>query len=45
MVYNAILRQWPEEMYRRFAERGNLFATTIAVLVRLEHYLASTTWS
>jgi hypothetical protein len=34
MVYNAILRRWPEDLYRRFADRHNLFSTTIAVLVR-----------
>ena len=34
MVYNAILRRWPEELYRRFANQNNLYSTTIAVLVR-----------
>jgi hypothetical protein len=34
MVYNTILRRWPEDIYKRFAKHHNLFSTTIAVLVR-----------
>ena len=35
MVYNAILRRWPENVYKPFEEENNLFPTTIAVLVFL----------
>ena len=31
--YNAALRRWPTEDYERMAAAGNLFATTIHVLV------------
>jgi hypothetical protein len=32
-VYNAILRQYPPEVFGKFKAGGNLFATTIHVLV------------
>jgi hypothetical protein len=32
-VYNAILRRWPDDIYGPFHSGGNLFATTIFVLV------------
>lgn len=32
-VYNAILRRFPSDVYGKFAAGGNLYATTIHVLV------------
>jgi hypothetical protein len=32
-IYNAILRRYPREVFERFEGGGNLFATTIHVLV------------
>ncbi len=32
-MYNAVLRHWPEDIYGPFKNGGNLFATTIFVLV------------
>ena len=32
-VYNAILRRFPSDVYGRFAAGGNLYATTMHVLV------------
>ncbi len=32
-VYNSILRRWPVTLYERFRDGGNLYATTIHVLV------------
>jgi hypothetical protein len=33
VLYNAVLRRWPEAEYERMKLAGNLFPTTIAVLV------------
>jgi hypothetical protein len=33
IVYNGILRQWPEDLYQRYVDAKNLFGTTIFVLV------------
>jgi ankyrin repeat protein len=33
VVYNAILRRFPKDLYSRFFDGGNLYATTIHVLV------------
>ena len=32
-MYNAVLRHWPEDIYGPLKNGGNLFATTIFVLV------------
>ena len=32
-MYNAILRRFPSDVYERFAAGGNLYATTMHVLV------------
>ena len=32
MVYNSILRKWPEELFKRFRAADNLFSTTTFVL-------------
>jgi hypothetical protein len=31
-VYNTILRQFPAEDFKKFQQKGNLFATTVFVL-------------
>jgi ankyrin repeat protein len=33
VVYNAILRRWPDDIYQKFKTEDNLFTTTIFVLV------------
>jgi hypothetical protein len=42
-VYNAILRRYPKDVFDQFSEGGNLFATTIHVLVSAAIRLARAT--
>ena len=41
IVYNGILRQWPEDLYQRYVKARNLFGTTIFVLVLARPALAA----
>ena len=43
-MYNTILRQWPKDLYTKFAESGNTFITTINVLVSAIHKLSRHTY-
>ena len=40
MVYNAILRQWPRDLYEAFAAGENLYPSTIHALVSAVHKMA-----
>ena len=42
-MYNAILRQYPKDVFDKFSAGGNLFATTIHVLVSAVIRLARAT--
>jgi hypothetical protein len=42
-VYNAILRRYPTDVFDKFSEGGNLFATTIHILVSAVIRLARAT--
>jgi hypothetical protein len=41
--YNTALRQWPEEDYKKMEAAGNLYSTTISVLVSAVQKIARAT--